>query len=160
MTDADGFYRPHGIDPHQGREAELLLAGTKPFAVFWPPERVPKALIEAARVRRVAHVRHAVKRARPQARAPQESATQERAPPERAPRARRRQSTIEVNFFAPIDHDEDQFRELQSLVLDVLSGRRRIDAATDKRLGQVLGYSDSDIKSFLVWKAQLKKSLF
>ena len=155
MTGADGFYRPHGVDPHQGREAELLLAGTKPFAVFWPPERVPEALVEAARARRVVHARHEVKRARLQARAPQESATQQR-----AQRARRRQSTIEVNFFAPIGHDEDQFRELQSLVLDVLSGRRRIDAATDKRLGQVLGYSDSDIKSFLVWKAQLKKSLF
>ena len=160
----------------RGREAELLLAGTKPFAVFWPPERVPDSLVEAACARRVVHARHEVK-----ARSPPEKGTQgKRIPRRKHPRKEHprkehprkehpRKENKEHGDDNPrsrsissrsIDHDEEKFHELQSLVLDVLSGRRRADAATDKRLGQLLGYSDSDIKSFLVWKAQLKKSLF
>lgn len=121
---------PAGIGPHEGREIELLLAGAKPVAMF--TDFVPECGI-----------------------IPDE----ELAPLLHEGRLVGRNGIFDgpnggkVRLLAVAQSDaSDRLDMLFELMRAIYEGRRPYDESADRQIGQLLGYTDADIESFIIWQ--------
>jgi hypothetical protein len=118
---------PPGIGPHEERECELMLAGKKPLAMFcdadcdrgYFPEEIFAPYVAVGIITQ-ADYRY-------------ESADGRVA--------------IRCLFFAQIGQ-EWRINEAHAIQEAIFSGSRKATEADDIRLGQLLGYSDSEIQAF------------
>ena len=157
------FYRPPGVDPHRGREAELMAQGAKKLSVFWGDEAPPEALFRLQSQGLVAHRRFSVKRpAGSSGRLARRRAAAEPVPGSRGPRVGRAERVLWVDLFWLVSAEAGlaaSRTRLETLLRAVLSGTQRADAAIEREIGTLLGYEPEAIEAFLQWKADLAQSL-
>lgn len=119
---------PPGVGPHELRELELMLAGTKPLAMFSDvvpasielPEADFEPFVEEGRI---------IKRV--------ELLT-----------LRRSGHTFRFLYYA-LPGEEWRIEELHSINMEIQSGLRSCTECDERRTGVLLGYDDNDIEAFL-----------
>lgn len=119
---------PPGIGPHEFRELELMLAGTKPLAMFYDvvpasielPEADFEPFVEEGRI---------IKRV--------ELLTLQHSG-----------HTIRFLYYA-LPGEEWRIDELHSMNLEIHSGLRSCTEEDERRTGVLLGYDDRDIEIFI-----------
>ena len=167
------FYRPPGVDPHRGKEAELMAQGAKKLSVFWGDEAPPEALFRLQAEGLVAHRRFSVKRpAGPSGRLARRQAAASAAGPaprsgSREPRVGRAERVLWVDLFWLVSGEAEaglvdlaaSRARLETLLRAVLSGTQRADEAVEREIGTLLGYEPEAIEAFIQWKADLAQSL-
>ncbi len=157
------FYRPPGVDPHRGKEAELMAQGAKQLSVFWGDEAPPEALFRLQSQGLVAHRRFSVKRpAGPSRRGPSRRLAAESG--SRGPRVGRAERVIWVDLFWLVSGEAEAGlaaarTRLETLLRAVLSGTQRADETLEREIGTLLGYEPEAIEAFIQWKADLAQSL-
>ncbi|MCK5777840.1 MAG: hypothetical protein KAH11_03550 [Rhodospirillales bacterium] len=119
---------PPGVGPHELRELELMLAGTKPLAMFYDvvpasielPEADFDPFVEAGRiVKRVCFFRD------------------------------KRHGFDHRYLFYALPGEEWRIDEMYAFKESLFSGSYRFNPEDERRIGQLLGYDDQDIESYI-----------
>jgi len=119
---------PPGIGPHEFRELELMLAGTKPLAMFYDvvpasielPEADFEPFVEEGRiVKRVEYITHA------------------------------KSGYVFRHLYYALPGEEWRIDEIHAYEVRIASGRHRFNPDAERRVGWLLGYDKEDVERFI-----------
>lgn len=119
---------PAGVGPHEGRECELLLSGSKPLAMFcdvacdqgyFPAEEFAPHVRDGKIIGRDYHYTSS------------------------------NGGIVTRCLFYAVPGEEWRIEEAHVIQRAIFSGLRKATQADDIRLGQLLGYSDQEIQAYL-----------
>ncbi|MGJ3260416.1 MAG: hypothetical protein ACFE0S_12515 [Rhodospirillales bacterium] len=119
---------PPGIGPHELRELELMLAGTKPLAMFSDivpasielPEADFEPFVETGRiVKKVEFIEHA------------------------------RSGYVFRHLYYALPGEEWRIAEMHAFDIQIASGKYRFNPDDERRIGWLLGYDKEDVEKFI-----------
>ncbi|MCH9844341.1 MAG: hypothetical protein K0U39_02425 [Alphaproteobacteria bacterium] len=142
----DDIYIPQAVNPHQGLEWQLMQKGEKHIALFalhhetLPDEFAKDETFSSLTLECIAH--------------------QQRGTKKRDTKKRRRgaKQLIFKIFFTPSKQQDAQ--KLYQLLESCYQSDSKITPDIERKIGQLLGYRDEDIKIYLQWVQQFQNSLY
>ncbi|MCH9853822.1 MAG: hypothetical protein K0U45_10025 [Alphaproteobacteria bacterium] len=135
---ADDIYIPQAVNPHQGIEWQLMQKGDKNVALFalhretLPDEFTKAETFPSLTLECIAH--------------------------QKPNKRRRGAKQLIFNIFFNPNHEQDA-QILYHLLESCYQQTGKITPQIERRIGQILGYKDKDIETYLHWVQQFQNSL-
>ncbi len=143
-------YIPQGVNPHQGIEWQLMQKGQKQLALFaLHHESLPDEF----------QSNHPFQQMLIECDAHESSRKQKNKKPNNKRRRGVKKLTFHI-FFLANSHAQKQAQKLADLLQECYQADGRITPEIEKEIGQLLGYTDKDIETYLAWVEQFQNSLY
>ena len=131
------------INPHDGRENDMLLSGEKACALFIAPETPSEDILKSAEKGALAFRKIDFARATPSGK-----------------KSRRAQSRAVFAFWSPERAESLQAaQKLIDIMTRVFQKGEKLSNQTEAEIGRLLSYSEEDIAFYLDWKTSISASL-